>query len=544
MKNYIKLLLVVNILVFSSCSEQDFLEEKPKDIISADNLYQNYDGFETGINGLYSYVLKERQGAGTTQTYVFNIPMMSGLDISFVTRWGDPGTLGFVELELIDSEVVNFRELFDWLYQVINAANTIINRAENENVDWQGISSAEDKARKNRILAEARTIRAWAYRHLTNLWNDVPLVTQESKGSDIGINWLPTPRREVEEQMEADWLFAMEHLPEVQEIPGRISQAVPMHYLAELYLIWKDYSSAETMARNLINNGNFSLVTERYGVQQNQPGTPFTDMFIDGNVSRAQGNTEVFWSFQREYQVMGGEIHSNMRRLYNFAYWLKYDGVTLGLSVDRGGRGHSAINMTRWAIENFGEEDDRGGPFALRKYYILKQGDKIDKGSGYALGDTLWLDWSEDNMNFANSGWPSITKYDYGIEENIRMGGSYKDEIYLRLGETYLLLAEAQIMQGKTNDAAETINVLRRRAHAPEISPGEVTVDFLLDERARELMFEEHRKYVLVRLNKYVDRVKAHNPLVSPIISEKYHYLPVPQHVIDSSPGYPQNPGF
>lgn len=544
MKNYIKLLLIVNIFVFSSCSEQDFLEEKPKDIISADNLYQNYDGFETGINGLYSYVLKERQGPGTSQSYVFNIPMMGGLDISYVTRWFSPGILGFIELELINSEVGEFGELFDWLYQVINAANTIIDRAENENVDWQGISNAEDEARKNRILAEARTIRAWAYRHLTNLWNDVPFVTQESKGSDIGINWQPNPRREVEEQMEADWLFAMEHLPEVQEIPGRISQAVPMHYLAELYLIWEDYSSAETMARNLINNGNFSLVTERYGVQQNQPGTPFTDMFIDGNVSRAQGNTEVLWSFQREYQVMGGEIHSNMRRLYNFAYWRKFDGVTLALSVDRGGRGHSAINMTRWGIENFGEEDDRGGPFALRKYYILEQGDKIDNGSGYALGDTLWLDWSEDNMNASNSGWPSITKYDYGIEENIRMGGSYKDEIYLRLGETYLLLAEAQIMQGKTNDAAETINVLRRRAHAPEISPEEVTVDFLLDERARELMFEEHRKYVLVRLNKYVDRVKAHNPLVSPIISEKYHYLPVPQHVIDASPGYPQNPGF
>jgi hypothetical protein len=202
------------------------------------------------------------------------------------------------------------------------------------------------------------------------------------------------------------------------------------------------------------------------------------------------------------------------------------------------------VAPTKWAIENFGDNDDRGGPFALRKYYIIQTSDRVDAGAGYAVGDTLWLDWSLDNMVTNNAGWPSITKYDFAIEQNITAGASYKDEIYLRLGETYLLLAEAQIMQGKTTDAAETINVLRRRANAPEISPGEVTVDFLLDERARELLFEEHRKYVLVRLNKYVDRVKAHNYLAEPYVSDQYRYLPVPQPVIDASPGYPQNPGY
>jgi len=543
MKKYIKTLLIINIIIFSSCSTDDFLKEIPKDIIAADNLYENYDGFQAGINGLYSYVLKERQGPGTTSNYVFNIPMIQGLDISWAPRWFDTGNSGYIELNTLTSEAAFLGDLWDWLYQVINAANTIIERAENENIDWQG-TNTENEARENRVLAEARTIRAWAYRHLTNLWNDVPLTTKESKGSDIGMEWRPTPRREVEEQMETDWLFAMEHLPEAQEIPGRLSKAVPMHYLAELYLIWGNYSQAETMAKNLINNNNFSLITERYGVEQNQPGTPFTDMFIDGNVSRFQGNTEVLWSFQREYQVIGGEIKSNMRRMYNFPYNLKFKGVSLQITVDRGGRGLSRVSPTTWAIENFGDNDDRGGPFALRKYYIIQAGDRVDAGAGYAVGDTLWLDWSLGNMVKTNVGWPSITKFDYAIEQNLSGSASYKDEPYLRLGETYLLLAEAQIMQGKTTEAAETINVIRRRANAPEISPGEVTVDFLLDERARELLFEEHRRYVLVRLNKYVERVKAHNYMAAPYVSEQYHYLPVPQHVIDASPGYPQNPGY
>ncbi|WP_209330779.1 RagB/SusD family nutrient uptake outer membrane protein [Lunatimonas salinarum] len=544
MKRFINTLLLFNFILFSSCLHEDFLEENPRDIISANNLYRNYDGFQAGINGLYAYVIKERNGPGNTGNYAFNIPTMQGLDISYGTRWGGGAFLGFIDLHLLNSEVGEFGALFEWLYQVVNAANTIIERAENADVDWQGTNTAEDEARKNRVLAEARTIRAWSYRHLTNLWNDVPLTTKESTGADLGIEWRPTPRIQVEEQMEADWLFAMEHLPEVQEIPGRISQAVPMHYLAELYLIWGQYSEAESMALNLINNGNFSLVTERYGIQRNQPGTPFTDMFIDGNVSRNQGNTEVLWSFQREFQVIGGENRSNMRRLFNSPYDIKFKGVSLQVTVERGGRGLSAVSLTKWAIENFGDNDDRGGPYALRKYYIIQPGDRIDAGAGYALGDTLWLDWSEERMVYNNSGWPSITKYDWALEQNVRAAQSFKDEIYLRLGETYLLLAEAQIMQGKNTEAAETINVLRRRANAPEITSSDVSVDFLLDERARELLFEEHRKYVLVRHNKYVERVRAFNPTVSSLISEQYHYLPVPQRIIDSSPGYPQNPGY
>ncbi|WP_162417490.1 RagB/SusD family nutrient uptake outer membrane protein [Cyclobacterium roseum] len=540
MKKYLKILYIINFILFGSCSLEDFLVEKPKDIIAAENLYENYDGFQAGINGLYSYVLKERQGPGNTGNYVFNIPMMQGTDIAWAPLWLHTGNLSYDELNTLTSEANYLGDLWDWLYQVINAANTIIERAENENVDW-GTNAAE---RKNHILAEARTIRAWAYRHLTNLWSDVPLTTRESTGSDLDIEWRPTPRIEVEEQMEADWLFAMEHLPEAQEIPGRLSKAVPMHYLTELYLIWENYSQAETMAKNLINNGNFSLVTERYGIEQNQPGTPFTDIFIDGNVSRFQGNTEVLWSFQREFQVIGGEIKSNMRRLYVPWYWQKYKGVSLDITVDRGGRGLACVAATNWAIENFGDNDDRGGPHALRKYYIIQAGDRIDEGAGYAVGDTLWMDWSLDNMVLRNRGWPSVTKFDFAIPQDVRSGASYKDAPYLRLAETYLLLAEAQIMQSKTAEAAETFNALRRRANAPEISSGDVTVDFLLDERARELLFEEHRRYVLVRLNKYVERVKAHNYRAAPYVAEQYRYLPIPQHVIDASPGYPQNQGY
>ena len=75
-------------------------------------------------------------------------------------------------------------ENFIWLYNAINAANTIIERAENPNIAWAGGGmSAEEN--KNRVIGEARAVRAWAYRHLTFCWGDVPLSLEESKGSSI-----------------------------------------------------------------------------------------------------------------------------------------------------------------------------------------------------------------------------------------------------------------------------------------------------------------------------------------------------------------------
>jgi hypothetical protein len=118
--------------------------------------------------------------------------------------------------------------------------------------------------------------------------------------------------------------------------------------------------------------------------------------------------------------------------------------------------------------------------------------------------------------------------------------------VYLRLAETYLLLAEAQFKQGKLAQAAEAINVVRRRAGASEITPAQVTLAFILDERSRELVTEEHRRYTLLRTGTWLDRTKRFNPLSGPPIVARDTLLPIPQSVIDAnlSRPLPQNPGF
>src|SRR5690606_26644864 len=100
------------------------------------------------------------------------------------------------------------------------------------------------------------------------------------------------------------------------------------------------------------------------------------------------------------------------------------------------------------------------------------------------------------------------------------------------LADTYLLKAEAQYLLGDITGAAETINVIRIRSNASEISPDQVTLDFILDERARELVIEEHRRHTLLRTGKWLERTRKYNKNGGQLIAERDTLLPLPQSVI------------
>jgi starch-binding outer membrane protein, SusD/RagB family len=116
----------------------------------------------------------------------------------------------------------------------------------------------------------------------------------------------------------------------------------------------------------------------------------------------------------------------------------------------------------------------------------------------------------------------------------------------VRLAETYLLLAEAQFNQGKLEDAARTLNVVRARANASPITGPQVTLDFILDEYSRELMAEGQRRYTLLRTGKWLERTRKYNPIAGPNVAEHNVLFPIPQAVIDANTGgpIPQNPGY
>ena len=133
--------------------------------------------------------------------------------------------------------------------------------------------------------------------------------------------------------------------------------------------------------------------------------------------------------------------------------------------------------------------------------------------------------------------------------------GMWKDFILMRLGETYLLRAEARLKQDNPGGAADDINELRDRAQAPTVDAGDIDLNFILDERVRELLAEENRRMTLVRTGTLVDRARNLNG-TEPVaegniettngISDDNLLLPIPQTEIDLNKDaeLAQNPGY
>jgi len=543
MKLFNKFFILVFLLgMFAGCSES-YLEEDPPHIIAADNLYTDLTGFEAGLNGLYAQFRMERGGAtfGSGNDMLID-PAVTGTDNIYGNErsgWARDGNDWGTRSTPTNA---HYRNFWEWIYSTINAANTIINRAENPEINW----SVEDK---NRVIGEAHLIRAWCYRHATFMWGDVPLSLEESAGSAINTDWVRAPVAEVRAQMEKDWLFAEQHLPETSDNPGKVVKGVATHYLAELYLTIGDHQSAKDKALDLIDNGPFSLITERYGVKANDPGTPFSDMFLDGNSNKNEGNTEALWVMQHELETIGGGDCIMRRWHRQRSHEVEINGVKgyFAFSVENGGRGLARVGPTRFALELYEEGDDRGGPFVMRTFEVLNNPDKLPPDSlGLALGDTVWLDWQGRDEDEQDNHWPSTRKWDWANPLDLAAARQYNDLVYLRLAETYFLLAEAQLALNDAAGAAVTLNIIRQRSNASQITAGDVTVDFILDERSRELFSEEHRRYTLLRYGKWFERTQMHNKIAGPNITDRDKLFPIPQDVIDANltTEMRQNPGY
>lgn len=133
--------------------------------------------------------------------------------------------------------------------------------------------------------------------------------------------------------------------------------------------------------------------------------------------------------------------------------------------------------------------------------------------------------------------------------------------IFVRLAETYLIAAEAAFKAGNSANAATMINVLRTRAAfrstnsgaqnsaaaaANQVTAGQITIDFIMDERTRELFGEWMRWYDLVRTKTLQSRLAAYNPVAAFNASRDY-LRPIPQsqiNLVTTGPKYPQNPGY
>jgi hypothetical protein len=211
------------------------------------------------------------------------------------------------------------------------------------------------------------------------------------------------------------------------------------------------------------------------------------------------------------------------------------------------------MSLTKWAIDNYEEGDDRASNYAIRKYFILKTSDENGGvgadvlPNGYAYGDTVWMDWSKD-ITFSTknrTNWPYSRKWESAYASYVDDGYQYNDLVYLRLAETYLLKAEAQLALNDKNGAATTLNVIRSRSNASPITAGDVDIDFILDERSRELLCEEQRRCTLLRTGKWLERTRAYNNNGGETVRDFDVLFAIPQDVIDANLTLPMenNPG-
>jgi hypothetical protein len=523
------LTVVVIGLLLSDCSD-DFLEEKPLDFLSPAVVYTDQAGYESAITGLYEQARNTYFKEDGTKKYSLQL----GTDIATV---GEKGLADFMDYVTWQNPTQWFVEHY-WsqMYrEMIPRANTILHYGEKEgNMDW----ATEEE--KNAILAEARFFRAWAYNFLANLYGGVPIVDRIY--GEVKADFQRNTRQEVYQFAQEDLEYATQWLPDEPPFDGRIGKGAAYHLLTEVNINLGEYDKAIESASEVIGSGTYQLMTERFGNHTGEPGDVYSDLFATENQNRASGNLEGLFVIQFETRATPGGTADDVKwygcswlRAWGPKWWsLKDPDGNSGmlLNEDSLGRGVAWVRPTDYFNYTVWENSD--GDIRNSEHNIRREFYYNDSSSAY-YGQKV--DISLIEVDTMEQFFPMIRKIEGEAEkeEGATYGRSFDDVYLMRLSETYLLRAEAYFLNGQAQNAADDINVVRARAKAPLISASDVDLDFILDERARELIIEESRRLTLSRMGKLVDRVRLYNWHSASSIQDYHELFPIPQSTIDAN---------
>jgi hypothetical protein len=557
--------ILIALMAFNIQSCDKFLEEDLVSDVSGSSYYTTAAGLEDAVDATYSTLKyihsNERAHSLTifgTDTYTNGA---DGGHKSF--NWYDGG---------LNSASSQIREMWDALYRGINQANAVINRSQN----IVGLDPAVLTLR----LAEVRFLRAYYYFTLVRQFGDVHLSLEETEGAEVEAN--KTPQATIYDQaIIADLEFAITNLPASQSDYGRATKPAAQHLLG-LALLTRgyqsfanadDFSRAEALFGNVINDYNFAL----------EPS--MASLWDQSN----DKNNEIIFAVQygTDEILNGGE--GNRSHLY---FLMEYD-IQPGMIRDtENGRPFKRFKPTQYLLDLWGANRDNDSRYELTYKHAwisnnpnsipnwtpeaVAAGAKNADGSPAVAGQPRWTvgdtaifipgpgkeaQWTPTKRLQTRYNIYLTTEYNERVFAHIgkfmdprrpaiQWERGSRDWFIMRLGDTYLLRAEARLAQGNTTDAADDINVVRVRAAWPGkeaammITPGDVTMDFLLEERARELDAEQERWYTLTRTGTLVDRVSAYNVQATGVAPFHVH-RPIPQNQIDRTlGGYEQNCGY
>jgi starch-binding outer membrane protein, SusD/RagB family len=511
----------------------DLTEHPVSEITSA--YYSTPAGFEAAVNAMYtpmrSFWPLER---GATMTVFGTDEYDKGADGSY-KFFNDYNTL-------LNGDVDFIRDTWFDFYKGINTANTVIAAAPTTNLP---------DATKNVRVGEAKFLRALYYFTLVRTFGDIPLYTEPTPGVTNETNREPVAK--VYDLIIKDLLEAETALPDKAAQFGRADRPAVQHLLGEVYLTRGavgDAALAVTKLTAVATNPRFSLLKS------------YKDLWrIDNEV-----NSEVVFSIQFTADPLttgsGNKLH---------LYWgFPYDQEP-GMKRDiPGDRPFKRFRPTKWLLGLWNRSIDSRYEDMHRFAWLSNNEATIPKVNGvpkFTLGDTAvffpslptippamrtatrYKLYGEDEYNEAV--FPVLNKYLDPTRTSINQEEGQRDHPIFRLANTYLMLAEALMKDGKPDEGLVWLNKVRTRAAKPgqeaamQATLADMNIDFILDERARELTGETTRWFDLKRTGKLIERVKLYNPGGKANIKPEHLLRPIPNvEILNSTGNMKQNPGY
>jgi hypothetical protein len=558
-------------ILVSGCNDDKFLLENPPSFYTIENIISSSDQVDQllttcyfDVRDIYCNISLYRAGVGTDVGDVAIIRLSSRCN----------------DYSIINSQFGIFNQTYSAYYRLINSANNVLDAVEK--VTW------ENPEKKAYTVAQARFFRAFAYRHLAELFGGVPLVkeiTLVPRYDYVRATRLETYQFAIDE-MEA----ILPDLPVTVAEAGRLVRAAAQHNLCQLYLgrgvalamegndATGAYQRALGYANEVIDGGVYRLMTERFGTRKEEnpefyfannrtaqtpdhlysavgygaEGNVYWDLFQEGNQDYQNGNTEAIWCAQSDYGVLrlnGGNAGLYHRASYAPVFRDQGGPHVIGRLEDVGGAGFvSSAIPTAYQRDLIYEgkwgDDMRNSDAVLRRTIL----GNVPTTEYYGKPVPWSVLYKEENGVPSDAAYTELFPISCKINSDKTTGDDgndqyyiYRDDYLIRLPETILLRAEVKWRLGDNAGAASDINLLRSRAQCGYlVTASDVSVALILDERARELVYEEMRWNTLLRMGggaMMTERIKKYSYWDYPrtTLTKDYTLWPIPQDVIDTN---------
>ena len=523
------ILMFIGFTMISIVSCTDDLNTVPKVQLTLEELLANDPDAVNGIvSRLYaSFALSGPNGAGSSDISddPGESPFLRGIiNLQEFTadgmknRWGDDGLDQLTTTSDWDGNNKFFRYLYNRAYYTIPQCNNLLQVLNNISVNNSEV-----------IKGETRFLRALAYFYLIDAFGKGVLATEENLGQT---NQLPeASRQELFDYVESELLAIEPIMPETNDY-GRANRYVVNMLLAKLYLNAQVYTGtarwdeAASHVNTIINEGGYSLepnFVQLFSADNHNSNEIIFPLIADAVNSQSFGNTTY---------LVNGSLSPDTMPITSF-------GAT------EGWQGHRATEAWYGLFcggVNTANELRNCNDIRSQLFWIGQNPETLEDLHNFHMTD--YREWTDGypvtkfrNTNFVGTSTP--TQF------------SSTDFPLYRLADVYLMYAELALRgaAGTTmSDAVSYVNDVRERSNASSITQGQLTLDFIIDERARELNLEGHRRTDLIRFGKFTGgsylwpwKGNAENGVSIP---EYYNLFPIPEQALQANLNLEQNPGF